>query len=165
MEGIKEESVGLLFNVQVEVQDNPIVDEAQADTPPAAQAAGAPAAPAQQRPAQQQPQQRPAQQAGRRRQPAHAKGSAPAREEQAAPGQAGPPRPAVPAGLAARGGSRRPAQLEYSAPSVDGGNSVERRTESGGDGDFARAGRNDPCPCGSGRKYKHCHGDPRTRGA
>lgn len=23
---------------------------------------------------------------------------------------------------------------------------------------FARAGRNDPCPCGSGRKFKHCHG-------
>ena len=23
---------------------------------------------------------------------------------------------------------------------------------------FAAAGRNDPCPCGSGRKYKHCHG-------
>jgi len=23
---------------------------------------------------------------------------------------------------------------------------------------FARAGRNDPCPCGSGRKYKLCHG-------
>ncbi len=23
---------------------------------------------------------------------------------------------------------------------------------------FARAGRNDPCPCGSGRKLKHCHG-------
>ena len=23
---------------------------------------------------------------------------------------------------------------------------------------FERAGRNDPCPCGSGRKYKHCHG-------
>lgn len=22
----------------------------------------------------------------------------------------------------------------------------------------ARAGRNDPCPCGSGKKYKHCHG-------
>ena len=21
-----------------------------------------------------------------------------------------------------------------------------------------RAGRNDPCPCGSGRKFKHCHG-------
>lgn len=23
---------------------------------------------------------------------------------------------------------------------------------------FARAGRNAPCPCGSGRKFKHCHG-------
>ena len=23
---------------------------------------------------------------------------------------------------------------------------------------FARAGRNDPCPCGSGSKYKKCHG-------
>jgi preprotein translocase subunit SecA len=23
---------------------------------------------------------------------------------------------------------------------------------------FARTGRNDPCPCGSGKKYKHCHG-------
>jgi len=21
-----------------------------------------------------------------------------------------------------------------------------------------RASRNDPCPCGSGKKYKHCHG-------
>jgi uncharacterized protein len=23
---------------------------------------------------------------------------------------------------------------------------------------FASAGRNDPCPCGSGKKFKHCHG-------
>jgi uncharacterized protein len=23
---------------------------------------------------------------------------------------------------------------------------------------FAKAGRNEPCPCGSGRKFKHCHG-------
>ena len=22
----------------------------------------------------------------------------------------------------------------------------------------ARVGRNDPCPCGSGKKFKHCHG-------
>nr|PZN67334.1 MAG: hypothetical protein DIU58_03640 [Sphaerobacter thermophilus] len=21
-------------------------------------------------------------------------------------------------------------------------------------------GRNDPCPCGSGKKYKNCHGAP-----
>jgi preprotein translocase subunit SecA len=24
--------------------------------------------------------------------------------------------------------------------------------------DMPRVGRNDPCPCGSGKKYKHCHG-------
>ncbi len=24
--------------------------------------------------------------------------------------------------------------------------------------DFPKVGRNDPCPCGSGKKYKHCHG-------
>ena len=22
---------------------------------------------------------------------------------------------------------------------------------------MARTGRNDPCPCGSGKKFKHCH--------
>ena len=27
-----------------------------------------------------------------------------------------------------------------------------------GVGGGPRIGRNDPCPCGSGRKYKHCHG-------
>ena len=25
-------------------------------------------------------------------------------------------------------------------------------------GAFARVGRNDPCPCGSGKKFKQCHG-------
>ena len=24
----------------------------------------------------------------------------------------------------------------------------------------AKVGRNDPCPCGSGKKYKKCHGQP-----
>jgi preprotein translocase subunit SecA len=24
--------------------------------------------------------------------------------------------------------------------------------------DVPKVGRNDPCPCGSGRKYKKCHG-------
>ena len=26
------------------------------------------------------------------------------------------------------------------------------------DGEVPRVGRNEPCPCGSGKKYKHCHG-------
>jgi hypothetical protein len=30
---------------------------------------------------------------------------------------------------------------------------------------YRKVGRNAPCPCGSGRKYKHCHGDPRIRDA
>jgi preprotein translocase subunit SecA len=24
--------------------------------------------------------------------------------------------------------------------------------------EFENVGRNDPCPCGSGKKYKKCHG-------
>ena len=27
---------------------------------------------------------------------------------------------------------------------------------------FADVGRNDPCPCGSGRKHKRCHGATTT---
>jgi preprotein translocase subunit SecA len=65
----------------------------------------------------------------------------------------------IPAGLA----PRRPQHLQYSAPSVDGGNHVEHSEGPGVDDEFARVGRNDPCPCGSGRKFKRCHGDPRTR--
>jgi uncharacterized protein YecA (UPF0149 family) len=28
----------------------------------------------------------------------------------------------------------------------------------GGQKDFTDVGRNDPCPCGSGKKFKKCHG-------
>jgi preprotein translocase subunit SecA len=28
----------------------------------------------------------------------------------------------------------------------------------------AKIGRNDPCPCGSGKKYKKCHGAPTAVG-
>jgi preprotein translocase subunit SecA len=107
MDGIKEESVRLLFNLEVQVQENPIVEEAF----PGAQ--GQPGA-------------------------------------QAAPGGQ-----AAPAGLVARG--------QYSAPSVDGGTHLETSSGPGVRDDYAQVGRNDPCPCGSGRKYKRCHGDPRNR--
>src|SRR5215472_16699942 len=40
MEGIKEESVAYLFNSQVEVQQNPIVEEADAEAPAVAPAFG-----------------------------------------------------------------------------------------------------------------------------
>jgi preprotein translocase subunit SecA len=61
---------------------------------------------------------------------------------------------------------RRPAQLQYTAPSIDGGGQSIRATGSVSSDDgaeFAGTARNAPCPCGSGRKYKRCHGDPRNR--
>ncbi|MBR8131011.1 preprotein translocase subunit SecA [Burkholderia ambifaria] len=33
-------------------------------------------------------------------------------------------------------------------------------THSGPGGEMPKVGRNDPCPCGSGKKYKQCHGKP-----
>ena len=65
--------------------------------------------------------------------------------------------------LPTRLGPRRSGALQYTAPSVDGGTHVESHVEGTPTGDFANVGRNDPCPCGSGRKYKRCHGDPRNR--
>jgi preprotein translocase subunit SecA len=86
---------------------------------------------------------------------------------------AGSPEPAVPAAFAADGAPslvapglkrpQRPARLQYSAPSEDGTGEVEQHAEGSAGGDFSRVGRNDLCPCGSGRKYKRCHGDPRNR--
>ena len=32
------------------------------------------------------------------------------------------------------------------------------RSSNRSDARSAKVGRNDPCPCGSGRKFKHCHG-------
>ena len=58
------------------------------------------------------------------------------------------------------GESKRPQSLSYSAPTVDGEGGVETKTEDDDD-PYATATRNDPCPCGSGKKFKRCHGDPR----
>ncbi|MFB9836652.1 preprotein translocase subunit SecA [Actinoallomurus acaciae] len=55
----------------------------------------------------------------------------------------------------------RPQSLSYSAPKVDGEGGVETHTEEAEDDVYADVSRNDPCPCGSGKKFKRCHGDPR----
>jgi preprotein translocase subunit SecA len=59
---------------------------------------------------------------------------------------------------------RQPKNLSYSAPSLDGdaGTRVETAQE---DDIYAGVSRNEPCPCGSGRKFKRCHGDPARRNA
>ena len=46
--------------------------------------------------------------------------------------------------------------VQYTHPNEDG--SVATDSEAPLTGDVPRVGRNDPCPCGSGKKYKHCHG-------
>ena len=56
---------------------------------------------------------------------------------------------------------QRPAQLQYTAPTIDGEGGVEVRGEGDAEtsaGEFAGTSQNAPCPCGSGKKYKRCHG-------
>ncbi len=161
MDGVKEDSVGSLFNLQVQVQDNPIMAEDGVDgsggtvisltqaappaTAPATQPREAPP------PAQQRQQARPAREPARQ-----AQQPAAAASQEAEPG--------IPAGLA-RGLARpqRSGSLSYSAPAEDASGRAGHSTASAVGGDYANVGGNAPCPCGSGRKFKLCHGDPRNR--
>ena len=61
-------------------------------------------------------------------------------------------------GLAGQTESRAP--LSYSAPAEDGSVTTARKTASKEDDPYAGVGRNAPCPCGSGKKFKMCHGRP-----
>jgi preprotein translocase subunit SecA len=175
MAGIKEESVGSLFNLQVQLQEPTVEESAPAGAAgPAIPAVGSPARGrhatpngARQAPADQAALPEAGQQQGRAR-------SGQQRQGQQRPARGGAPvppdeiaaQPNIPAGLARP--PQRPGRLEYSAPSEDGsGRSEQRSTRPAGQasGGAARVGRNDLCPCGSGRKYKRCHGDPRSQGA
>ena len=46
--------------------------------------------------------------------------------------------------------------MTYTHPNEDG--SVSQDSGADASADMPRVGRNDPCPCGSGKKYKSCHG-------
>ncbi|HET7326177.1 MAG TPA: preprotein translocase subunit SecA [Nocardioidaceae bacterium] len=136
MDGIKEESVGYLFNLEVQVNDTApsAVDEASADDVVDGVAASG----------------------------ADASGETGTPTEQAHPT------------VSAKGLQmpKQPQQLAYTAPSVDGDEDVQSRTERSGSGstrgsaassgelEYAGTPRNAACPCGSGKKYKRCHGDP-----
>jgi preprotein translocase subunit SecA len=61
-------------------------------------------------------------------------------------------------GLVGQSGSR--AALSYSAPAEDGSVRTSGKTASKADDPYANVGRNAPCPCGSGKKFKMCHGRP-----
>jgi preprotein translocase subunit SecA len=164
MDGIKEESVGMLFHAQAERPAEPAAEapaaaqaQAQANVPAGLRGGAATAQPA-----------AAAQQAQQTQQPAGGRRSAGqtaqrSRGERPRGDQGGQARPAVPAGLASTGPQRRSSRLQYSSPNIDGEGGVEHRSgSSGGSDSFSRVGRNDPCPCGSGRKFKRCHGGPGT---
>ncbi len=129
MDGIKEESVGFLFNLEVQLEPETVEDETDADVAE--------------------------------------------EEEVVSPGLFAAPPEAVHRSVAeghphvrAKGldGPKAPAALAYSAPTETGETEV-RGTPPGGRGGgaddaFAGVGRNMLCPCGSGKKYKRCHGAP-----
>ena len=56
-------------------------------------------------------------------------------------------------------GSGAPSALEYSAPSETGA-ATTTFVSSAEAAAYKDVSRNDPCPCGSGKKFKRCHGDP-----
>ncbi|MBI3460453.1 preprotein translocase subunit SecA [Candidatus Acetothermia bacterium] len=63
----------------------------------------------------------------------------------------------------ARSGARVPQQLSYRhdearALAATSGNGQAERPKVQQRRVQQKVGRNDPCPCGSGKKYKHCHG-------
>jgi preprotein translocase subunit SecA len=112
MDGIKEESVGFIFNLEVEVEE---------PTP-----ANAAVTPDDSMPFAMTPE-------------IHAKGLDESHQQQG---------------------------LQYSAPTLDGSNGATAAQVTGGGtttaqgGEYAGTPRNAPCPCGSGKKYKKCHGAP-----
>jgi preprotein translocase subunit SecA len=60
--------------------------------------------------------------------------------------------------------AERIANVTYTAPTETGevetllDESTSRQAKPQIPAQHARVGRNDPCPCGSGKKYKQCHG-------
>jgi preprotein translocase subunit SecA len=111
MDAIKEESVGFLFNLEVQVEEEPPPMEEADFGDAVAQAAAA---------------------------------------------------GAVAPNLLAKGleRPRQPQNLSYSAPTEVGEAEVRGSTATSADDPFAGVSRNAECPCGSGKKYKRCHGAP-----
>ncbi len=155
MDAIKEESVGYLFHLEVQVEQPQLAAAAE---PAATEAEGATG--------------------GGDGQAAEAGATRPPEASSALARSA-----LVGAGTAARAPSlavkgltqpRRPARLEYTAPTVDGaggsatgGESTRQRSGTVVEASVAadhpewgQVAKNAPCPCGSGRKFKRCHGAP-----
>lgn len=150
MDAIKEESVGLVFNLEVQVQ-------APGDGAAAPTAPGAPVVQAKGLGGMQRPQQLQytaptvdGDGAVQRR----VEQVRPAARQQAGAGGAGVGSAGAGAGAGAAG----------AGPVVASGANGERGSHAAaadGELDFSNVSRNALCPCGSGKKFKRCHGDPR----
>jgi len=137
MDGIKEETVGFLFNLDVQVEEEEEEDEFHYHADGSRHAG-------------------PVHQGAFAEPPVEE----PMRRDMAAVAAAGQQQaPHIRAkGLEA---PSRPQNLSYSAPSEQGEAEVSGATVTTDDDDpYAKVGRNQLCPCGSGKKYKRCHGAP-----
>ena len=123
-EGIREETVGFLFHVEVEEEPEPVPGDANFELDPSAAAAASLQSPV------------------------------------AAPIQSPLGVTEPHAHARARGAAQQPpSNLTYAGPSEDG--RVEVRGSAGTAKDpYSGVGRNQLCPCGSGQKFKRCHGGP-----
>jgi preprotein translocase subunit SecA len=159
MDAIKEESVAFLFNLEVQITVNEpeagAGSEAATEVEGGAEAAVAPAVETPASSDDEEPALAPAP-AGSvaDESPVDAQAKAAAISRLVAPGLQAP---------------RRPARLEYSAPTIDGdAGSGQAAAASTADGEptlmYEGTPRNAKCPCGSGKTYKRCHGDPRNVG-
>ncbi len=189
MDAIKEEAVGFLFNVEVQTQaaapteivptpalpadlvatgpgEQPgevFTEHLTADAaPPQTPAPASPAGP------EQAPERPSLEKTSGTAPPAAQPAPAPPAAQPAAPPTPAPPtvpvsRTVLPEGF---GRSERPATLQYTAPSLDaapGSTGSTTTTDSEKpSATGASQSRNSMCACGSGRKYKRCHGDPRN---
>src|SRR3954451_24323336 len=130
MDGIKEESVGFLFNLDVQIETQEPEEAEQVDQPASAVEEEVEVGPA--------------------------LAQAVAASSASTNGDHHPV-------ISAKGLDRpkQPQKLSYSAPSEVGAAEVSTAPQQTATEDpFAGASRNAECPCGSGKKYKKCHGAP-----
>ena len=147
LDSLKEESVGYLFNLHVQVVPN----EPQTDgAAPAGEDGAAPAG-----------------QGGKKKVRARMKPVAALPTQQVEADRAAEASAeAAPAALRAKGldaPAPSAASFTYSGPgeaSAAGAASGKKAAQGGTVTATKEPGRNDPCPCGSGKKYKQCHGRP-----
>lgn len=135
MNSIKEEAVGFLFNLEVQVEDDEEVEEEAEAFEPMRQ----------QIPSMPQPMAEPV-----------------AEPSEEAAGPVAPGLVKETPHIRAKGldGPRRQQPLTYSAPTEGGEVEVRGSAATAADDPYAGTGRNALCPCGSGKKFKKCHGAP-----